>query len=444
MLIEFCCPMCKAPLAIKKQVVGGQVNCPSCQKLILLPAESPLKRKEKDIPPFQPNQNYKSEEVAEAIMISVGPYRRDLESKANLLNDAVEMVKIRNDRIRAVESLMLNTQKELWELEVDLDEQKSLQNKNGDLSEEVAQKFKEEKRELAEEIELLLEKKSKLKARLTNMVEHSENLEASLKNAQTMLRGDGPTRKLIDSISKSLTERLKKSEPEQKDLDLAGDYLKQAAEALVHLSKQLTAKENERKELEEKIKSSSEGMVQAVQEREQWQKKGKELENLVNSSGEEMELAVQERNQWRKKSAELEKQNLQLAEKITALELQVSEAQKLQEEWNEDRDHSKRLRGELEENLELLRGRIEKERAVYQKTLEEKEAKWKADILKKTSQLEKKLKNANQELDATEEKLATSLQTQRQLAEQNMQSEQERKKLKAHVEELQDQLDAVE
>ncbi len=57
---------------------------------------------------------------------------------------------------------------------------------------------------------------------------------------------------------------------------------------------------------------------------------------------------------------------------------------------------------------------------------------------------EKKLKAANADLDATEEKLAISLQTQQQLAEQNMQGEQQRRKLKAEIEELQDQLHAQE
>ena len=90
MLIEFCCPVCRAPLAIQKKTVGGQVNCPKCQKLILLPEESPLPRNGEDVPPFSPKTTHTGDRVAEAVGISVDPYRRDLETKSKLLDDAVD------------------------------------------------------------------------------------------------------------------------------------------------------------------------------------------------------------------------------------------------------------------------------------------------------------------------------------------------------------------
>jgi len=416
MLIEFCCPVCKAPLALNKQVIGGQVNCPNCQRLILLPAESPLPRKDKQTPPFQKDQTYSAEEVAGSICISIEPYRRDLENKSNLLNDAVEMVKIRNERIRDIESLMLNTQKELWELEIAVEELIGNSNFPPIEPDDHSAGVQEENPEQTEKIETLIEKKEKLKARLANMVEHSENLDGNLKEARKMLQKDGPTCELIAAVTENFNRQLERSEDQQRDLDLASEYLQQASEELVRLCQLVGQKEDQRKQLQE----------------------------ILSSSSEQMELAVQERNQWRKKGSELEKQYMEQAEKLTTLKLQVTEFEKLQQEWSEDKDHSKRLRGELEENLELLRARIEQERATHQETLKDREEKLKADAQKKIATLEKKLKSANSELDVTEEKLAISLQTQQQLAEQNMQSEQQRRKLKAEMDVLQDQVDAAE
>lgn len=414
MLIEFCCPVCKAPLAINKQVIGGQVNCPSCQKLILLPAESPLKRRQETTPPFHAGQKVDVSEVAAAICISVEPYRRDLESKSNLLNDAVEMVKIRNDRIRDIESLMLNTQKELWENEADLlDRNQELVS----LQEEIKSKEQVTSQidpEQEEAIRSLTAKKEKLKARLQNMVQHSENLESKLKDLRGMVQGAGPAYKLIDSLQATLSNDLLRQEAQNRDLDLAGDYLRQAAAELQKLHQHLSQKNTERLNAEERLKSSST----------------------------EMQLALEERDQWRKKCADIEKRFQDQTASLESLRIQASESEKLHRELSEDRDHSKRLRLELEDNLALLRTRLEQERITHQQILEERENKLKAEAAKKISLLENKLKAANTELSDTEEKLAVSLQTQQQLAEQNLQGEQQRRKLKAELEALQDQLDA--
>ncbi len=413
MLIEFCCPVCKAPLAINKQVIGGQVNCPSCQKLILLPAESPLKRKQESTPPFHPGQMVDVSEVAAAICISVEPYRRDLESKSNLLNDAVEMVKIRNDRIRDIETLMLNTQKELWENEADLldrnQELVSLQEKI-DNTQQAAAKADPAREEA---IQTLTAKKDKLKARLHNMVQHSENLESKLKDLRGMVQGDGPAHKLIGSLQATLSAYLLRQETQNRDLDLAGDYLRQAAAELTKLQQHLVKIDTDRLN----------------------------AEALVKSSSNEMQLALAERDQWRKKCAEIEKKFQEQSALLENLQTQRSESEKLQKELSEDRDHSKRLRTELEDNLALLRSRLEQERSTHQQTLEERENKLKAEAVKKITLLENKLNAANSELSDTEEKLAVSLQTQQQLAEQNMRGEQQRRKLKAELEALQDQLD---
>lgn len=413
MIIEFCCPVCKAPLAINKQVIGGQVNCPSCQKLILLPAESPLKRKQEDIPPFQAGQKYEATEVAAAICISVDPYRRDLESKSNLLNDAVEMVKIRNERIRSIETLMLITQKELWENEYDLIEHRhkldGLQTEMETLRdaapiEDPAQK---------EELLTLSAKKDKLKARLQNMVKHSENLESKINELRGMIKAEGPAGQLLNRLHTNLHGELARQETQNRDLDLAGDYLRQSAAELQRLQEKLAHTDAQRLGVEEKVKSSSEEMV----------------------------LALEERNQWRKKCADAEKELEQCTLSLESLRLQASESEKLQRELSDDRDHSKRLRIELEDNLGMLRTRLEQERATHQETLAAREQQLKAEATKKLTTLENKLKAANAELSETEEKLADSLQTQQQLAAQNLQGEQQRRKLKAELEALQDQLD---
>lgn len=199
---------------------------------------------------------------------------------------------------------------------------------------------------------------------------------------------------------------------ENRDLDLATEYLAQASAELLKLQKQVGEKENARQQMEELMKSSSV----------------------------DMQLAVEERNQWRKKATDMEKDFKPQQEELERLRLLTSESEKFQMELSDDRDHSKRLRSELEENLDLLRKRIEQERETHQKTLEERETKLKADAQKKISILEQKIRAANTDLDATEEKLATSLQTQQQLAEQNMQGEQQRRKMKAEIEALQDKL----
>lgn len=121
MLIEFCRPACCSPLAVKEDVAGGHVNCPKCQKLILIPSTSIFPKKESGSP-FAPGATYEIEAVKRAISVSVEPYRRELEAKSTLLNEAVEMVKLRNQRIKEVESILLKVQKDLWQLEVEHEE----------------------------------------------------------------------------------------------------------------------------------------------------------------------------------------------------------------------------------------------------------------------------------------------------------------------------------
>jgi len=149
MLIEFCCPVCRSPLAVDDKVAGGQVNCPKCQKLILIPLRSLLER-QGDQEPLAPGLLHGSDKVLQAILTSVEPYRLELEAKSKLLNDAVEMVKIRNQRIREVETLMLGIQRELWELEVDYDERNEAWKKAQSERRELRKKLKDHEEEEAQ------------------------------------------------------------------------------------------------------------------------------------------------------------------------------------------------------------------------------------------------------------------------------------------------------
>ncbi|MGA0334184.1 MAG: hypothetical protein ACO3N7_06965 [Kiritimatiellia bacterium] len=347
--------------------------------------------------------------MATAICRSVDPYRRDLENKSKLLNDAVEMVKVRNERIRDVETLMLNTQKELWQLEYELNALQKASTVEKTLAE--AAPPSPSAPSLLAKIEELEQKKEKLKAKLTTMVAHSENLEQNYNELRSVVRDGGPVLKMIDSMSALISQELQEQENQNRDLDLATAYLTQAAQELQNLQRHLTEKENQRQQMEE----------------------------LVSSSTQDMNLAVEERNQWRKKATDLEKKYIELQETEKKLRLQTSELEKLQAELSEDRDHSTHLHTELEENLDLLRKRIDQERAMHQEAMEDREAKLKTDAQKKISLLENKLKAANAELDAMEEKLTRALQTQQQLAEQNMQGEMQRRQLKAELETLRGQ-----
>lgn len=200
MLIEFSCPVCQTSLAIKKQTVGGQVNCPKCQKLILLPSESPLPRHNPDKVPFAQDQVYPVQEVTKAICVSVEPYRRDLETKSNLLNDAVEMVKIRNERIRELETLMLTTQAELWALEASMDEQDRRSHRESELEEMAA-----EQRKTIEKLESRLYKVEGLEQEWAQDRETARHLRLEMEDNLQLLRDRIEQER--DTYRKALRER---------------------------------------------------------------------------------------------------------------------------------------------------------------------------------------------------------------------------------------------
>jgi chromosome segregation ATPase len=66
----------------------------------------------------------KQDNADEAIIRAVKPYREELLAKRNQLLQAIEEIKLRNERIRELETNGLQVQKELWSLEADFEDRK--------------------------------------------------------------------------------------------------------------------------------------------------------------------------------------------------------------------------------------------------------------------------------------------------------------------------------
>ena len=115
MMIEFQCPACKAPLAVQRSSAGGQVDCPRCREMILIP-----------LPPAAENAQGKAprESREETIHRFVTPYRNELANKRAQLNEAIEEIKNRNQRIRELENIGLRVQRDLWSVEAEYEERR--------------------------------------------------------------------------------------------------------------------------------------------------------------------------------------------------------------------------------------------------------------------------------------------------------------------------------
>lgn len=115
MMIEFQCPACKAPLAVQRSSAGGQVDCPRCRELILIP-----------LSPAGENAQGKTprESREDTIQRFVTPYRNELANKRAQLNEAIEEIKNRNQRIRELENIGLRVQRDLWSVEAEYEERR--------------------------------------------------------------------------------------------------------------------------------------------------------------------------------------------------------------------------------------------------------------------------------------------------------------------------------
>jgi hypothetical protein len=245
MLIEFSCPVCHSPLALKNKTEGGQVNCPKCHKLILLPSESTLPRHDPEVPPFQPGLTYRPEEVARAISTSVAPYRRDLESKSDLLNDAVEMVKVRNQRIKELETHNLKIQGELWALEAEVDQLRS----DREAQEAEAEKARAEKAK-AEEA-----KADEPPERVPATPPPDSTLHGLWESAVPLLHEAAATGELLRTQTQVLTEGTE-------GLQEAESWIKQCVARLQECATHLEKSEQARKVLEKKSADLEDEMKQ--------------------------------------------------------------------------------------------------------------------------------------------------------------------------------------
>lgn len=404
MLLEFCCPVCLSPLAIKKQAPGGQVNCPKCQKLILIPSTPPLPRLDEDTPPFSPGQTRDVADVAEAIKISVEPYRRDLENKSELLNDAVEMIKVRNERIKEIETLMLETQRDLWALEVEHDAARTKHKKTQSLLKETRERAGETQRDeeaRVSEIETLrakindletredslVQKKDRLKARLVNTTDLAERLQGEVKMFHEFFDPESETSTDMDRIQEAMRGLLDKGPKCVEDLDAAKDKLSRAATAMEHLATELERKDRQRQDLEELVKSSSQDMQTALDDRKQWRNHAHDLEKKLQ----DLEIRLQE--------GDTERDNA-----LKKLEADLSSAR---EELRETTQTAKKR----EQDAERIQHRLEETRG---------------------------------ELEQTEQSLAEALETQNKLTAQNLQAEQQRKELKRKLAAAEDRVAELE
>lgn len=444
MLIEFCCPVCRAPLSVDEKVAGGQVNCPKCQKLILIPMRSPLAR-QGDKEPFAPGLQHASEDVQKAIATSVEPYRLELDSKVKLLNDAVEMVKVRNQRIRDVETLMLGIQKEFWELEVEYDERneawkraqserrelrKKLKEQEGDTQagtspgvEDEAQKEQreQESRQLEEyrrRVEELEEKARKTHQQLEVLTAEAEDAKGQLGLAQTNAS------KLEDSLAErneqlseatshlgvlgvltEFTGRMNEDYQRQENLvearnqvfDTAREMLEKSADLLdkgetrltqLKLAHQEAIRERDSwKEQTEKLRKSSEERDQRLQDLQKRLEDQTSLFESAKGSTEEQESVI-----------------ASLQEKLNQAQQEVLEREKRLQEVHES------AQNQLDKSMALEQQKAEVQAMLQAETQRADTAQRKVESLQKTMEetqraLETSQVSAKDELDELRKKL---------------------------------------
>lgn len=407
MLIEFCCPVCCAPLAVKEEVAGGQVNCPKCQKLILIPGESPVKRTNGHAP-FEDVSSFSGPEVAKAISISVDPYRRELETKAGLLNDAVEMVKTRNKRIREIESLILKTQKELWELEVEHDER----NEDYIRAQTERKQLKLKLRDLgttddkpaiaaAEEMESLKDKLQKADTRAETM---KKKLEASL---ESLAAANQRTSQLFEQI-RSLPVTPDFMEKMHDQVTLAQEQIEEAHPELDQAVKHL---QNARAKLE----AAAEFIGTLKKERDELLAKVEQIEQQLQQKEESLAKAREQQAQVKEQDKE---QDVLLVEIST------------------ERDY---LESELKSTRE--QGTLWEEEA---KELRAKVAASETKAHKKEAALEKKIARLQAEFDEQAERLRDVLKNQQVLADQSVKLEEQRAELKRKLSAAEDRIEELE
>ncbi len=430
MLIEFCCPVCQAPLSVKKKAAGGQVNCPQCMKVILIPDRSPLPREEEDIPPLQDERKVDVPELKTAIEISVEPYRRELNTKSGLLNDAVEMIKTRNQRIKEIESLILKTQKELWALEVEIDEErdnyKRLQHRLHEFRKEHANGTSHGTEngngngssENGSSGQVGESDHNRLQMRLNNLTVHTQELQEILRNNLSDSKTIGSSIEQLSDLRSSLQKTGERLRAQGQELDETQSEFEKCGAEIQAFELAL----QRRKELQ----------LQSEAEKSRIQS---DMERLVSSSSEDIQFALNEKQQWKERAEELRAEKeadtrrihelearleseQDMGEKVQKLELKLKEEKafraqvtQLEAQLAEEQQYRKRVQ-ELESQLEAeqafrvrvseLETELAGEQKLRETTLQDRNE-WKQQYVHLQQELRSHLMQLQQHLDAAEQ-----------------------------------------
>lgn len=462
MLIEFCCPACCTPLAVKDDVAGGQVNCPNCQKLILIPVSSPFGRMEGG-GPFDAGRQHDVETVKRAISISVEPYRRELDSKSNLLNEAVEMVKTRNRRIREIESLILKVQKDLWALEVEYEEE------SGKAAEPAAtpepdpaiEELETHCRELSERVTKLQSRNQVLHDRLDRALESLAETHGYVREERSLAV---EMAEQIESLRKDVPGLREKIQQMETDAFPGPDVLegmRRAGEALKRCGEEIQRLRERLKRAEETLGGKDQGLSELQRSlEEKTETAQKSLAALEASFAKEREAQQAELARCHEKLEQGQAEQARLQEELAAcrkqLEQEAEQQRGLRDELTSCREKLEqgevdqtRLEQELAEKhrilLELKEADSDKEEAgrALEEALARKEEElrsleesWKrkeAAWLREQKAGEARRAQLQEELTEQDEKLQSALKNQQTLAEQSLKMENERKDLKRRI-----------
>ncbi|MFT5124648.1 MAG: chromosome segregation ATPase [Kiritimatiellia bacterium] len=226
MLVDFTCPVCRTSLSVEDRVAGKKVDCPKCKELILIP--------------LKPTSE-KDNSGEDTVLRNIIPYRNEMLAKHNKLVEAIEEIKLRNERIRELEASSMRVQKELWSIEVEFEQRRDQFDKS-----------EQEKREL----------KKKLNREGPGSAPQNDSELASLR---TQLGG---TRKQIEE----LTGKLNHAGERPKALDEAEvklDTLSAQLSSLTASCEELSASRAETDQINTALKAEIGGLVAGLNHREE-------------------------------------------------------------------------------------------------------------------------------------------------------------------------------
>lgn len=246
MLVDFTCPVCRASLSVEDRVAGKKVDCPKCKELILIPLK-PLSEK-----------NSTGEDT---ILRNIIPYRNEMLAKHNKLVEAIEEIKLRNERIRELEAGSMRVQKELWSIEVEY----------------------EQRREQFDETETGAHGKGEKPKRKKTSRDVSKGTSKDNEELSAVRSQLDSARKEIETLSKKLNQAdtLPKT-PDQPKTEL--NQLAKQIESLTEDCKQLRASRTETDQINTALKAEIGGLVAGVNQREEMTNQAyQQLQQLMES-----------------------------------------------------------------------------------------------------------------------------------------------------------------